>query len=89
MVCLSHAILRLIPILNQSATFVGTACPGAGRGCRLPQRMYKYASSPPPSRLNITFDLEMVLLVHIDVILFHNLFVDWKVATRFLPDLLA
>jgi len=31
---------------DQSAIFVGTAYPGAGRGCRLPQRMYKYASLP-------------------------------------------
>jgi len=28
-----------IPILNQSTIFVGTACPGAGRGRQVPQRM--------------------------------------------------
>ena len=28
------------------------------RRCWLPQRIIKYASSPPPSRLNIIFDLE-------------------------------
>jgi hypothetical protein len=30
------------------------------RRYRLPQRILIYASSPPPSRLNIVFDLEMV-----------------------------
>jgi hypothetical protein len=30
----------LIPLLNQSAIFVGTACPGDGRGRRLPQCIF-------------------------------------------------
>jgi hypothetical protein len=46
--------LVLIPILNQSAIFVGSVV-GFLNVCT------QYASSPPPCRLNIIFDLEMVL----------------------------
>jgi hypothetical protein len=47
----------LIPILNQSAIFVGPDASGLSASSTYVQ----YALSPPPSRLNIIFDLEMVL----------------------------
>ena len=33
------------------------------RRCRLPQRMYNTPAEPPPCRLDIIFDFEMVLMV--------------------------
>jgi hypothetical protein len=44
----------LIPLIKQSAIFVGVV--GGFLNVSL-----KYASSPPPSRLDIIFDLEVVL----------------------------
>ncbi|KUG21849.1 hypothetical protein ASZ90_008388 [hydrocarbon metagenome] len=56
-----------IPILNQRTIFVGTACPGASGmrrskqpGSSVSSTYVKYASSSPPGRLNIIFDLEVV-----------------------------
>ena len=52
-----------IPIRTQSAIFVGTACTGGGRGRQLPQRITNTPAEPPPCRLDIIFDFEMVLMV--------------------------
>jgi len=41
-----------MPLLNQSAIFVGSVV-------GFLSVWYKYASSPPPCRLDIIFDLEM------------------------------
>ena len=50
-----------LSIPKSSAIFVGTACPGAGRGRRLPQRMYNTPRRLPPSHRDIIIDLEMEL----------------------------
>ena len=58
-------------ISNSSATFVGTACPGAGRGRQLLQHMYnkpRYLCPPLAGvgggcRRSIIIELEMELLI--------------------------
>jgi hypothetical protein len=52
----------LIPFLNQSAIFVGRACP-AHAGSSASSIRRGGPASPPPCRLNIIFDLEMVLII--------------------------
>jgi hypothetical protein len=57
------SLANLIPILNQSAIFVGNATrrmPGASSVSST--YVQQYTSSPPPCRPGIIFDLEMVLV---------------------------
>ena len=51
----------VIPILNQSAIFVGNAARRMSGASSASSTYVQYASSPSPCRLDIIFDLEVVL----------------------------
>jgi len=57
------SLANLIPILNQSAIFVGNAARRMPWASSVSSTyVQQYTSSPPPCRLGIIFDLEMVLV---------------------------
>ncbi|KUG23662.1 hypothetical protein ASZ90_006549 [hydrocarbon metagenome] len=50
-----------------SANFVGTACPGAGRG-RFPQRIINTPAETPPGRLVIHHNRAGVLSIYCEIL---------------------